>query len=112
MPERPAPPVPAVLTPAERVVWEDVVSMYAPDFFQQKKYLLIQYCRGVVCANEIACEIQSMRDSGQIDVGLQDRLFRMQERESRNISSIEVRMGMAVTTKTNSGKPPGRPLRG
>jgi hypothetical protein len=97
------------LTDEEVEVWAAVVSTEPSEWFNASTVpLLAQYCRHVVQAKRVAELIE--RATGDIDpetkcatltVGDYDRLLRMQERESRAIATLAVKMRIAQQSTTN-----------
>ncbi len=54
--------------------------------------MLAQYCRHVVSARRVAKLIEDAEGQTTIDVDMLDKLYKMQEREGRAISSLATRM--------------------
>lgn len=88
---RPEPP--DELTPEEAEEWRAVVNSLAADWFRRETHaLLVLYCRHVVNARCVAQLIQTIKSKDPVDIDGYDRLLKMQERESRALSSLATRM--------------------
>jgi hypothetical protein len=88
---RPEPP--AELTEEQAEEWKAVVNRLPADWFPRETHqLLAQYCRHVVCARRVAQLIGRAEGGREFDIEHYERLLRMQEKESRAISSLATRM--------------------
>jgi len=89
--KRPSPP--AELTVEQAAEWRAVVSRMAPEWFPRETHgLLATFCRHVVAARRVARLIETCVAAEPINVDQFDQLLRLQERESRAISSLATRM--------------------
>jgi hypothetical protein len=89
--DRPKPP--AELTPEQQIEWALVVNAAPADWFAPYNQLVLaQYCRHAVAARRVAQVIQQFESQDEIDVSDYDVLLKMQERESRVISSLATKM--------------------
>lgn len=97
------PDAPYDLTDAEAEIWWGVVNRLPGDWFPIETHpLLAQYCRHVVNARRVAQFIENMSNSeGGFDLSEYDRLLRMQERESRCLSSLATKMRISQQSTTN-----------
>lgn len=97
--------------------WNAIVDQMAGDWFsRENQSLLVQYCRHVVAARRISQLIEECELDKEFDVDLYDKLLKMQDRESREISSLATRMRLtqqakyttkrAGTKKNNTPKKP------
>lgn len=88
------PPPPRELSPEAAEEWRAIVDALPAEWFSGASTpLLVSYCRHVVAARRIAALIkQEEGDAVGLCLGTYDRLLKMQERESRAISSLATRM--------------------
>lgn len=92
----PRPRPPCELTPEQADEWLAVVNRLPADWFPRETWgMLAQYCRHVVASRHVARLIEMHEDGSAIDIGDYDKLLKMQERESRAISSLATRMRMS-----------------
>jgi RecA/RadA recombinase len=90
------------LTDEETEVWVAVVSAEPADWFTvSTRPLLAQYCRHAVHARRIAEMIERVLSRKTIDVDDYDQLLRMQERESRMMTSLATKMRLTQQSTTN-----------
>jgi len=92
----------------ESEVWFSVVNRLPADWFPAETIpLLVQYCRQVVQARRIAELIEKatsdVDDTGKPTLSIKDydRLLKMQDRESRGISSLATKMRISQQSTTN-----------
>lgn len=109
--ERPL--APHDLTDEETEVWAAVVDSMPADWFTPATVpLLAQYCRHVVQAKRIAEMIERATSDPDLAIKDWDRLLKMQERESRTISSLAVKMRISQSaTRNDRGNRNTRPTR-
>ncbi len=105
-------PVPSEhLTTEQANTWRDVVDRLPADWFPRESHALLEaYCRHVDAGRRIAAIIeQLLTDSTDMDylIGEYDRLLRMQERESRAMSSLATRMRITQQSRINYKKTTG-----
>ena len=107
--DRPAPPM-ELQSDAAKTEWVEIVNRLPADWFPRETHsLLKQHCRHVDAADKIAQLIKSMEDGGcDFNLDDYDKLLKMQERESRTISSLDTRMrltqqGRYTTQKAGTG---------
>lgn len=87
------PDAPYDLTDEQSTEWWAVVNRLPADWFPRETHsVLAQYCRHVVSARRVAKLIEDAESGDKIDVDLLDKLYKMQEREGRAISSLATRM--------------------
>ena len=87
------PPAPDDLTDEQAEVWQKITSRMPADWFPAETWpLLGMYCRHVVAARRVAQLIAQAEESPDLEVETLDRLYKMQERESRAMSSLATRM--------------------
>ncbi len=100
------PAAPAELSKEQSAEWRAIVSALPADRFPREVHgLLTGYCRHIVALRHIGQLIDTVEGEEDLDVSEYDRLLRMQERESRCIASLAVRLGLAQTTsKEKRGK--------
>lgn len=96
--ERPRPP--AELTDEQQSEWQAVVNAHAADRFPRGQLaMLAAHCRHVVAQRRVGQMIdQLVSGDREFDLDEYDRLLRMQERESRCLASLAVRLGFAYST--------------
>lgn len=95
--ERPRPP--AGMTDEQKAEWSAIVNSHAADrFSREHSPMLAAHCRHVVAQRRIAELISSLEGSDDFNVSEYDRLLKMQERESRCLASLAVRLGFAYST--------------
>ena len=88
---RPEPP--NDLTPEQCLEWCLVVNAAPADWFTGCNVsLLAQYCRHAVAARRVAQLISHFESRDEIDIADYNALLKMQERESRVISSLLTKM--------------------
>lgn len=107
---RPRPP--EYLTDEQAEEWRAIVNVMPADRFGPETVpLLAGYCRHAVASRHIGQLISTCEAAEELDLAEYDRLLKMQERESRCLASLAVRLGLAITTtherkKANSLKKP------
>lgn len=103
--ERPRPP--AELTDEQQVEWRAIVNAHAADRFPREQHpMLTAYCRHVVAQRRIAQLVADCEGGdGPFDPDHYDKLLRMQERESRCLASLAVRLGFAYSTAYETKRP-------
>ena len=98
-------PPPAVLTDVMKFEWLRIVNEFPADYFNSGQVAMLkQYVKHVVNADVISGQIDEMMgDEESFDWPLYDKLLKMQERETRAIASLGIRLGFAKST-ANSEK--------
>lgn len=88
------PTAPRELSPEAAAEWCAVVEALPADWFNAGSVpLLTQYCRHVVTGRRVGQLIRALDlAEGRLDLAQYDKLLKMQERESRAISSLATRM--------------------
>src|SRR5690554_588621 len=101
-------PVPDDLTDEQSAVWRTITNRMPADWFPAETWpLLAMYCRHVVSARRVAQMIEQEETSESVDIETLDRLYKMQEREGRAMSSLATRMRLTQqTTYDKSRKKP------
>jgi hypothetical protein len=98
------------LTGEQRVEWIAIVSRMPSNWFPRQTYpLLVQYCRHVVSSRRIAQLIDLEESSDAFTPETYDRLLKMQERETRSLATLAVKMRLsrsAVDDRWNQPRPP------
>lgn len=104
------PDAPGELTDEQAREWAEIVSRMPADWFPRETHtLLAAYCRHVVAMRRIAQLIEAQEASEGFDVDEYDKLLKMQERESRALSSLATRMRLTQqATYDKSKKKPGQ----
>ncbi len=87
------PDAPYDLTDAQAAVWHRIAADLPADWFSPKTIdLLAQNCRHVVEASRIASLIEQEMRQKKLDLGRYNQLLKMQERESRAITTLMTKM--------------------
>lgn len=90
------------LSDEEVEVWSAVVNSEPADWFSPSNVpLLSQYCRHTIHARRIAELIERATSDPELAVSAYDRLLKMQDRESRAISSLATKMRISQQATTN-----------
>lgn len=90
------------LTDEEVEVWVSVVNTEPADWFSASvRPLLAQYSRHVIHARRIAELLEKATSDPKLSVVDYDRLLKMQERESRAITSIATKLRITPQALTN-----------
>lgn len=102
------PTVPDDLTDEQAEVWQKITNRMPADWFPAETWpLLGMYCRHVVAARRVAQLIEQAEESPDLEVETLDRLYKMQEREGRAMSSLATKMRLTQqTTYDKSRKKP------
>lgn len=101
---------PAALTDEQTFEWLRITNDEPADYFTAAQLpLLEQYVKHRVEARHIAELIRMATEGDKIDIKSYDKLLSMQERESRTMASLGVRLGFAKTTAANSVKSTRKP---
>ena len=79
----------------------------AERFKREHVPLLAAHCRHVIAQRRIGELIDALEGSDDFNVDDYDRLLKMQERESRCLSSLAVRLGFAYSTAYEKRPPKG-----
>lgn len=101
------PDAPYDLTDEESEEWWAVVNRLPADWFPRETHgHLAQYCRHVVAARRVAQLINDTLNASAdgVDVDTLDKLYKMQERESRAISSLATRMRLTQQATYDKSK--------
>lgn len=94
--ERPKPP--SELTSEQQAEWQALVNANAADRFHRGQHaMLAAHCRHVVAQRRIGQMIDQLIEA-PFETEEYDRLLKMQERESRCLASLAVRLGFAYST--------------
>jgi len=104
------PPVPDDLSDEQAAVWQKITNRMPADWFPAETWpLLAMYCRHVVAARRVAQLIEQEEASESVDIEALDRLYKMQEREGRAMSSLATRMRLTQqATYDKSRKKPAQ----
>jgi len=101
--ERPGPP--AGMTDEQKFEWMAIVNESAADRFSRDQLPMLEaYCRHRIALRHVGELVRQCEDDKELNVAHYDRLLKMQERESRAMASIGVRLGFAHTTRGKHGK--------
>lgn len=101
--ERPRPP--SYLTPEQKSEWVTIVNEAPADRYPEGLLTLLEsYCKHSVDLRHVGQLIENLKADEDFDVKDYDRLLKMQERESRCLASLAVRLGFAHTTRKHDQK--------
>lgn len=102
------PRAPSDLTPEQSQEWAAVVNRLPADWFPAETHaILAQYCRHVVAARKVAQLIETMESDPQMDLDQYDKALKMQERESRAMTSLATKMRVTQqSTSTHRARKP------
>lgn len=103
------PDAPYDLTDEQSEEWWAVVNRMPADWFPRETHgLLAQYCRHIVAARRVAQLIKQFEGDAALDLDSLDKLYKMQEREGRALSSLANRMRLTqqATTRVEQAKKP------
>jgi hypothetical protein len=99
---------PTGLTDEQAIEWRSVVNRMPAEWFPRETHaLLIQFCRHVVSARRIAELIENLFSSDDFSLETFDQLLRMQERESRVMSSLATKMRLSQQSRFSHRKRTG-----
>ena len=104
---RPGPP--EELTEEQATEWLIVTNSLPPEWFPPcTLQLLISYCKHVVANRRVGKLIAQVEIGKTVDVNAYDQLLKMQDRETRQISSLATRMRLTQqsTIDRERKKPP------
>lgn len=106
------PPPPVDLSDEQADEWRAVVSRMPADWFPRETHaMLAAYCRHVVSAKRVASLIARVEKDENLDIADYDRLLKCQERESRCLASLAVRMRLAQSTAYDKTKKRGSQIK-
>lgn len=109
----PRPEPPRQLTEEQKGIWRSLVQSMPADWVKtHAEPLLIQLCIHTVEAKRIANWIENALADPDLDLKQYDRLLKMQERESRAIASLSVKLRFSPSTeyrKETKRETEGRP---
>jgi len=95
-------PPPPDLSEEEAKVWVAIVNCEPADKFSPSTApLLAEYCRHVIHARRIAALLEQAVQDPELSIKDYDRLLKMQDRESRAISSLATKMRISQQATTN-----------
>lgn len=108
LPLRQLPPPPTHLSPVQQDVWRLVISSRAGEMIAPEAYpVLAEYCRWVETADQIASALKKFKPAwAKTDEGLTrwSRLQAMQERASRTLASLAVKLRLPPSTRVHPEK--------
>ena len=100
------PEPPAYLTPEQDDVWRVVIASRGGDLIQPESYpVLVEYCRAVCAANQIAAQLDNFDPSwSSDDEGLKrwDKMLAMQDRLSRNVASLAAKLRLTPSSRVQA----------
>lgn len=99
------PDAPAELTDEQAGEWAAIVAALPADWFPRETHaMLAAYCRHVVALRRIGALIEQAGAGEAIDLDDYDKLLKMQERESRAMSSLATRMRLSQQATYSADK--------
>ena len=108
VPLRPFPKAPEHLTQAQADVWRLVITSRAAELIPPESYpVLVEYCRAVVAADQVAEELDVFKPEWRkTDEGLRrwDKLLAMQDRLAGKIASLAVKLRITPSTRVHPEK--------
>lgn len=100
---RPEPP--EELTEEQAEEWRAIVNRLPADWFPRETHpLLAAYCRHVIAARRVAQLIKHNEGGENFSIADYDRLLKCQERESRAVASLSVKMRISQSTTYDKSK--------
>lgn len=106
---RPDPPDEFNLSDEHVTEWWAVVNRLPADWFPRETFgMLAQYCRHVITARRIGQLINESEAQDPVDINDLEKLYRMQERESRAISSLATRMRISQQSSYDKQRSRGK----
>lgn len=106
---RPDPPDEYGMTDEQVMEWWAVVDRMPADWFPRETHgLLAQFCRHVVTQRRVAQMIEAAEEEEQLDIIKLDRLYKMQEREGRAMTSLATKMRMSQQSTYDKQKSTGK----
>jgi hypothetical protein len=112
-------PPPGALTDRERVEWMRIVNEFPAEYFNAgQRSMLKQYVKHVAHADIISgqiADLAALMDGADDEGGTQwleampmyDKLLKMQERETRAMASLGIRLGFAKSAHREQGAKKG-----
>src|SRR6185369_5683232 len=112
----PRPDAPCDLTDEQAEEWREIANQMPADWFARETHaMLAQYCRHVVTARRVAGMIEALETELGKEEGSDpatilsatkafDRLYKMQEREGRAISSLSTKMRLSQQSTYDKSK--------
>lgn len=102
--DRPKPP--SELTLEQAGEWRSIVNAHAAERFPREQHpMLSAYCRHVIAQRRVAQLISAAEAAEEFDSDEYDKFLKMQERESRCLASLAVRLGFAYSTAYETKRP-------
>lgn len=104
---RPKPP--PELNQEQAAEWRAIVNQAPPERYGRETWpILASYCAHAVARRRVAALIaQAERRKVNFDILVYDRLLKMQERESRILASLAVRLGIGQTYASQRARKEG-----
>lgn len=91
------------LTDEQKFEWMRIVNSNPADRFDEAMLPLLEsYCRHRIALRHVGQLVTDAEAGDEIDIDGYDKLLKMQERESRALASLAVRLGFAHTTAKGS----------
>lgn len=97
------------LTDEQAHEWRVIVNSLPADWFRAETLpMLAQYCRHVVAARRVAQLIEMQAGADELDLDAMDKLAKMQDRESRALTTLGTKM--RITQQATYDKSKKKPL--
>jgi uncharacterized protein (DUF1697 family) len=99
------PVAPVELSGEQAAEWVAVVNRMPAEWFPRETHaMLVQYCRHAVACRRISELIKNCESAEEFDIKEYDRLLKMQDRESRGLSSLATRMRISQQSSYDKQK--------
>ena len=100
------PEPPSYLTPEQEDIWRVVVASRGGDLIAPESFpVLVEYCRSVISANQVAAQLDAFDQEWSKDEdGLKrwDKLLAMQDRLSRNVASLAAKLRLTPSSRVQA----------
>jgi phage terminase small subunit len=106
LPPQPLPEPPSYLTPAQEDLWRMVIASRGGDLIAPESFpVLVEYCRAVTAANQIAAQIDQFDPEWAKDEeGLKrwNTLHQMADRMGRNVASFAAKLRLTPSSRVQA----------
>ena len=100
------PQAPAYLSPEQDEIWRTVIASRGGDLISPESYpVLVEYCRAVIGANQVASQLDSFSpDWAKDDEGLKrwDKLLAMQDRLAKTVASLAAKLRLTPSSRVQA----------
>lgn len=103
----------AELTDEQAAEWREITERLPPDWFPRETWpMLSAYCKHIVTLRHVGQLIEAEQGGPAFDLDRYDQLLRMQERESRAMSSLATRMRLSQQSTYDEKKKKPKQING